>query len=72
MLYNIVFNASLLITNTYSASVLFIMINDLYKTGFGYHPLYRKLTLNSFINPGFFIGFTCGVLYIIKGKPLLV
>lgn len=72
MLYNIVCNASLLITGTYSASVLFIIINDLYKARFSYHPLYRKLTLNSFINPGFFIGFVCGVLYIIKGKPLLL
>ena len=72
MLYNIVFNTSVLITDTFGASVLFIMINDLYKTGFGYHPLYRKLTLNSFINPGFFIGLACGVLYIIKGKPLLL
>lgn len=72
MLYKIVFNASLLIMDTFGASVLFIIINDLYKARFSYHPLYRKLTLNSFINPGFFIGFTCGVLYIIKGKPLLV
>ena len=72
MLYNIVYNTSLLITGTYSASILFIIINDLYKTQSSYHPLYRKLTLNSFINPGFFIGFACGVLYIIKGKPLLV
>ena len=71
MLYNIVFNTSVLITDTFGGSVLFIMINDLYKARFNYHP-YRKLTLNSFINPGFFIGFACGVLYIIKGKPLLL
>lgn len=71
MLYNIVFNTSVLITDTFGGSVLFIMINDLYKARYSYQP-YRKLTLNSFINPGFFIGFACGVLYIIKGKPLLL
>ena len=78
MLYNIVFNCFTIVSTGIGGSLLYDIVDGLYKNSFNHLIIKRKRNIfpiyksfQKIINPGFFVGIGLGISYVITEKPFV-